>query len=478
MEQGSTPGVGQRLKWLVALGTIVAAGWFFYSIRGMLAPFLLAFVLSYILAPLVDRLEGRGLNRTVGVLLLFVFIFGGLGFGLVGLGDALKREVDDLLVREVVTDSLMVINTAEKVQMIRAEWVNKDNNRPFKIGSSDSLVIKPGETGNINIRFAPLDTNAVEAVLKLSSTDRAEPFYLSLKGNAPSRLSPRKNKQRIGSPAVLDSLVYMRREIDFGRAGPRLGQQMTVQLSNQLNKVYRVVQPLFGGDLDLELFVQNRAQGLITPLLGKTTDVLGGILSGISYIALVPLISFFFLREGNRIAHAIVELVPNPYFELSLNLLHHINAQIGGYIRGQILATSIVACLAVIGLTMVGLRFPLVVGVVAGLANMIPYLGPLIGLGAALIVSLATSGGWNMVVQVAIVFLFVQLIDNILVQPTVVAKSVDLHPLVVIIAVMVGSQIWGIIGMLIAVPLTGILKVSCQTVYASLQTYRHRDFFH
>jgi len=115
---------------------------------------------------------------------------------------------------------------------------------------------------------------------------------------------------------------------------------------------------------------------------------------------------------------------------------------------------------------------------VAGLANMIPYLGPLIGLGAALIVSLATSGGWNMVVQVAIVFLFVQLIDNILVQPTVVAKSVDLHPLVVIIAVMVGSQIWGIIGMLIAVPLTGILKVSCQTVYASLQTYRHRDFFH
>jgi predicted PurR-regulated permease PerM len=159
-------------------------------------------------------------------------------------------------------------------------------------------------------------------------------------------------------------------------AGPRLGQQMTDQLSNQLNKVYRVVQPLFGGDLDLELFVQNRAQGLITPLLGKTTDVLGGILSGISYIALVPLISFFFLREGNRIAHAIVELVPNPYFELSLNLLHHINAQIGGYIRGQILATSIVACLAVIGLSIVGLRFPLVVGVVAGLANMIPYLGP------------------------------------------------------------------------------------------------------
>jgi predicted PurR-regulated permease PerM len=74
MEQGSTPGVGQRLKWLVALERIAALGWFFYSIRGMLAPFLLAFVLSYILAPLVDRLEGRGLNRTVSVLLLFVFL--------------------------------------------------------------------------------------------------------------------------------------------------------------------------------------------------------------------------------------------------------------------------------------------------------------------------------------------------------------------------------------------------------------------
>ena len=167
-----------------------------------------------------------------------------------------------------------------------------------------------------------------------------------------------------------------------------------------------------------------------------------------------------------------IELVPNAYFELTLNLLHQINGQIGGYIRGQLLSVFLVASLSVTGLFIVGMPYFLPVGVLAGIANMIPYLGPLIGIVSATIVALAMGKGFGMVMWVIVVFLIIQIIDNILIQPMVVAKSVDLHPLIVLVVVMIGSDLMGIVGMLVAVPFTGILKVSGQTVYEGIKGYR------
>ena len=189
-------------------------------------------------------------------------------------------------------------------------------------------------------------------------------------------------------------------------------------------------------------------------------------------VVFVPFVAFFFLKEGRRITHGMIELVPNAYFELTLNLLHQINGQIGGYIRGQLLSVFLVASLSVTGLFIVGMPYFLPVGVLAGIANMIPYLGPLIGIVSATIVALAMGKGFGMVMWVIVVFLIIQIIDNILIQPMVVAKSVDLHPLIVLVVVMIGSDLMGIVGMLVAVPFTGILKVSGQTVYEGIKGYR------
>ena len=100
------------------------------------------------------------------------------------------------------------------------------------------------------------------------------------------------------------------------------------------------------------------------------------------------------------------------------------------------------------------------------------FLGPIIGIVSASIVALATGGGFGMVGHVLIVFALIQLIDNILVQPVVLAKSVDLHPLIVLFVVLVGGQLMGLKGMLIAVPMTGIIKVSTQTILEGVRRYR------
>ncbi|MCH7721095.1 MAG: AI-2E family transporter, partial [Planctomycetes bacterium] len=279
-------------------------------------------------------------------------------------------------------------------------------------------------------------------------------------------------------PVALGALVVSPDGIDFGPAGPNVISRVSAFVARDIEPSFQSIISVFspGQEINVAQLIKKHGRELIDVLLGGTTDVLEGLLegvaSGLMLVVVVPFVAFFFLREGRRMTHVMVELVPNAYFELCLNLIHQINGQIGGYIRGQMLAVTIVATLAVSGLSLIGVPYALPVGVLAGLANMIPYLGPLIGIVAASIVALATLGGIPMVIKVIVVFLIIQLLDNVVIQPLVVARSVDLHPLIVLTVVLIGSDQMGIVGMLVAVPLTGILKVSAQTIYEGIKGYR------
>ena len=330
----------------------------------------------------------------------------------------------------------------------------------------------------MRLQFGPPDGDPYQAALELRQAGLPERLILRTRGNTSAGeedllQSQGWDEEKYDAPVPWGSLVLSPSGVDFGDAGPN----PISRISALARDVELFVQSKFELDLDLAPLIRTYGRKLIDLLLGGTSDLLEelleGVKAGLMFAVLVPFIAFFFLREGRRITHGIVELVPNAYFELFLNLIHQINGQIGGYIRGQILAVSLVATLSVIGLTVLGLPYALPVGVLAGLANMIPYLGPAIGIVAASLVAL-TSGEGALVGWVILVFLIIQLVDNVVIQPLVVAKSVDLHPLVVLIVVLIGSDQMGIVGMLIAVPVTGILKVSGLTVYEGVKGYRAR----
>jgi len=226
-------------------------------------------------------------------------------------------------------------------------------------------------------------------------------------------------------------------------------------------------------DVDIATEISQRVQDAATNVLKETPALLGGVLSGITFLVIVPLVLFFLLAEGRTIKRGLIEIIPNQYFEMVLNLLHRIDLQLGGYIRGMVLSVVIVSLLSMLGLRIIGLRDYLVVGTIAGVSNIIPYLGPLIGILAGTIAAILqySTLGWATVLPVVIVFLVVQVMDNVFIQPVVVARSVNLHPLIVIFVVLVGSNMFGAVGMLLAVPLTAVIKVSVQTVYESLRSY-------
>ena len=481
----STPpsGLPLSIRLVLALLFFASISLFVYKIHGVLAPFVLAFVLAYILAPIIDRLEGSGFGRTSSILLVFLSVFALLGFAVFVAGNKLTvemRELTDRMQRNESTQRIFQVHNKGDTPLLieRAEWKYGNeaaSKNAFRLADDVILPVEvlPGRYHEMSLSFMPDTLHITQATMRLELGGSRVGQWLAL----PVVGNLQHGGERVRFDLAVTSSENQIREIEFepnwidmGEAGPNV----FTDIGKMAETIQPTLQSYWGEDLDLVALVKKQGDTLINTLLGSTTVFLGGVVSGLTFVVIVPFVAFFFLKEGRQISRKVIELVPNAYFELCLNLLHQINGQIGGYIRGQILATSVVATLAISGLSVIGLQYAFPVGLLAGFANMIPFLGPLIGIISASIVALATGGtvAMSLVGKVVVIFLFIQIIDNILIQPTVVAKSVEMHPLMVLFVVMVGSQLMGIVGMLIAVPLTGILKVTVQSIYVGLRGYK------
>jgi putative permease len=213
----------------------------------------------------------------------------------------------------------------------------------------------------------------------------------------------------------------------------------------------------FLGVKELHLFsrLQNSMARTGDWMFGHVLDVASLITS----LILIPFIVFFLMKDGREFQKAFVSIVPNRYFEFTLYLLHKLNTQIGNFLRGQFIDATIVGIFSVIAMWIVGVKYYFLIGVFAGLANLIPYFGPLTGALLAIILSILQTGGVQMALYVMLAFSLIKVLDDTIVQPVIVAKSVHMHPLTVLLAVLAGGKLFGILGMLLSVPVVGFLKV-------------------
>ncbi len=474
MDRESSFSWARLVKVLLGLVVLVGVGWFLYAIREILVPFILAFILSYVLNPLVDHMEGRGMSRGGSIALIFVGLIalGVVGFFTVGkrLTDQVMDITEQFLRQESVVKEFSIANTGEESISVDVVWKRMRPGKRFALVDPPDfpMELAPGSRQVLQIRFSPRDTEQCEGILRFSSSDLAGPFELRVHGNATGEQEEFWSRPEYMQKATVQTLEFSTAGIDFGKAGPSIITRMSDVVSGLQPKL----QAYLGVDMDLERLVKVKGREMMNTLVGKSSAFVEGIFSGLALLVIVPFAVFFFLKEGRRITHELIELVPNAYFELCLNLIYQINGQIGGYLRGQMLETGIVALLSVVALTAIGLPNAIPIGLLAGTANMIPYLGPLIGGITASVVALSTGGGGSMVLYVIVAFAIIQMLDNLVVQPIIVAKSVDLHPMLVMLVVSIGSQLLGIMGMLIAVPFTGIVKVSTQTIYRGIKGYR------
>ena len=198
---------------------------------------------------------------------------------------------------------------------------------------------------------------------------------------------------------------------------------------------------------------------------------------------LAPLIFLFLGFDNGQIRRFFISLVPNRYFELSLTVLDRLDEAIGRYLRGTLLECFLVGLTLTLGLILLGIPFGIAVaiGVVSGLLNAIPFLGAVIalviGVGYALIAENVRPliPGLNpndLALYVVILVVLVHILDDVVFQPFVLGSAANVHPLVVVIAIIAGSLIMGLWGMLFAIPTVVVVKTAVATFFKELKDYR------
>ena len=207
----------------------------------------------------------------------------------------------------------------------------------------------------------------------------------------------------------------------------------------------------------------------ITQVVGSMVDLFADIFYA---VLVIPFVIFFVLKDGTLIRRGMLGLVPNRYFEVTLALTEQIETTIGRYFRGLLLQCVSIAALASVALYVVGLQYALAVGLFAGLANTIPYLGPLMGLLAGTLVGIAQTGDFSLVPGVLLAMAITQVADNVFFQPLIFARAAEAHPLLILFVVLVGAQLAGIVGMLLAIPCLTIVRVTTHQILWSIHNYR------
>jgi putative permease len=177
-----------------------------------------------------------------------------------------------------------------------------------------------------------------------------------------------------------------------------------------------------------------------------------------SAMMLAPIFSFFILKDGPEWWAKFESLIPSRYSENAIEVLDKISASLGSFLRAKLIEALIVGTICYLGLKLIGAPFSGVFAVIAGITNLIPYLGPVLGVLPPTLVLGFQDPPTNLI-PMLLVFLVANAIDMILIFPVFVARLVNLSPLTLLAAVAVGQELYGVVGMLIAVPAASAVKI-------------------
>jgi predicted PurR-regulated permease PerM len=202
-----------------------------------------------------------------------------------------------------------------------------------------------------------------------------------------------------------------------------------------------------------------RAGGIAATVLGYVSRSGFALLGWIANIVLLPVLAFFFLRDWDLLVERVGALVPRDHYHTVRNLARESDAVLGGFLRGQLLVMLILGVLYAVGLWAVGLNLGILIGLVAGLLTFVPYLGPASIVVFGGIAALVQFGDWQHLAGVALVFTIGQVIESYWLTPKLVGDRIGLHPMAVIFSVLVGGQLFGFLGMLLALPVAAVANV-------------------
>lgn len=198
-------------------------------------------------------------------------------------------------------------------------------------------------------------------------------------------------------------------------------------------------------------------------LIGKIV----GLVPYLTWLILVPVLSFFLLKDASSFEQNVIALLPNERMQKRAHwLLQDVSRTLAAYIRAQITACLVVGAIAMIGLSLIGAPYPIVLGGVAGVLEFVPMIGPLIA--AAFIFGLTLTQSLKTALIVALFLVVLRMVQDYVIYPRIVGHGIKMHPLVVIMAILAGAEIGGLVGIFLSIPVVGLIIV----FYSHYRSYR------
>ena len=214
--------------------------------------------------------------------------------------------------------------------------------------------------------------------------------------------------------------------------------------------------------------------GMVGRVLSEITASGVALLLTLANVALTPVVAFYMLRDWDQVMARLQEMIPRDLVEDTVILLTECDEVLSSFLRGQMLIMILLGFIYALGLTIVGLKLALVIGMLAGLASIVPYLGFFVGIFAATLAALFQFQDAIHLVYIGIVFGVGQILEGMVLTPWLVGDRIGLHPVAVIFAVLAGGQLFGFVGVLLALPVAAVIMVFVRHLH---QSYLNSEYY-
>ncbi|SFL94060.1 Predicted PurR-regulated permease PerM [Paenibacillus sp. 1_12] len=208
---------------------------------------------------------------------------------------------------------------------------------------------------------------------------------------------------------------------------------------------------------DLSTKISEYVNNAITYATNYLSDMISFMTSILLLITTIPIILYYLLIGGHRAMENVIGMLPKGYTHVARETLEEIDGVLSGYIIGRILISVGLGALIYVGFLVIGLPYPLLLAIIIAFTNLIPFIGPIIGAVPALIVAFTQS--YPMMLWVGLLIVVAQQLDDTLLAPHVFGKRMDVHPLTIVLLLLVGENLAGIMGMLLAIPIYMVVKI-------------------
>jgi predicted PurR-regulated permease PerM len=216
--------------------------------------------------------------------------------------------------------------------------------------------------------------------------------------------------------------------------------------------------------------VKPRIPALLSPVVNFLTSMFSSALNfilALLNLLLVPVLAFYLLKDFPQLMQKFVEIVPPRHRDVFRKRFFEVDEALGAYLRGQLTVSIALAAIYIAGLLILRVPLAVPIGLFSGLANMVPYLGFVLGIALSMLLSFVDNQEWQRLVWIAVLYTFAQVMEGVVISPIAVGERTGLHPVVIMLSLVIGGTLFGFMGMLLSVPFTAVAAVFIKAAYSS-----------